>query len=473
MVGPPGRRAAAPARPGHRRGAGRGSARRWRMPVSSDTDCPRRLPRWRRRGRPQHGLPRAGRPHPAGRRGPVVPVGGHARHRPGAAGLRLRPGARRPDRGRRAHARARGPHRRAAVPAARADRTPRLRHGVHARAARGQARGARRRRSVRAPRGHAGRGDDDRRSVLHAVPARHALDPRRHGGRGRHAVRQRSCTPATSRSTRRRSTAGPPTSTASPRRRAGCGVHLLLSDSTNAEEAGYTSSERSVGPVLHRIIEKAPHIVVVACFSSHIHRIQQVVDAARANERVVAFLGRSMLKSVEAARRLGLLHVPDEDIVGIEEVDRLDPSRVVVICTGSQGEPYSALSLMAAREHKWVKLGPDDTVVLSSSSDPGERAGDPPRGRRAVSNGRRRLPRAGRRGARERPRRPGGAPAHAVAGPAALVHPDPRRAPAPAASRAPRRRGRHPERPRDHRARTATSWRSASGSRSSIGSRPG
>ena len=148
-------------------------------------------------------------------------------------------------------------------------------------------------------------------------------------------------------------------------------MHLLLSDSTNAEEAGYTSSERSVGPVLHRIIEKAPHIVVVACFSSHIHRIQQVVDAARANERLVAFLGRSMLKSVEAARRLGLLHVPDEDIVGIEEVDRLDPSRVVVICTGSQGEPYSALSLMAAREHKWVKLGPDDTVVLSSSLIPG------------------------------------------------------------------------------------------------------
>jgi ribonuclease J len=151
----------------------------------------------------------------------------------------------------------------------------------------------------------------------------------------------------------------------------GLGVHLLLSDSTNAEEAGYTSSERSVGPVVHEIIEKAPHIVVVACFSSHIHRIQQVVNAARANERVVAFLGRSMLKSVEAARRLGLLHVPDEDIVGIEEVDRLDPSRVVVICTGSQGEPYSALSLMAAREHKWVKLGPDDTVVLSSSLIPG------------------------------------------------------------------------------------------------------
>jgi ribonuclease J len=151
----------------------------------------------------------------------------------------------------------------------------------------------------------------------------------------------------------------------------GRGVHMLLSDSTNAEEAGFTSSERSVGPVLDRIIEQAPQIVVAACFSSHIHRIQQVVNAARKNERLVAFLGRSMHTSVAAARRLDLLHVPDEDVVLIEEVDRLDPGRVVVICTGSQGEPYSALSLMAAREHKWVKLKEGDTVVLSSSLIPG------------------------------------------------------------------------------------------------------
>jgi ribonuclease J len=151
----------------------------------------------------------------------------------------------------------------------------------------------------------------------------------------------------------------------------GNGVHLLLSDSTNAEEPGYSVSERTVGPVLHRIVEDAPQIVVAACFSSHIHRIQQIVDAARANERVVAFLGRSMLTSVAAARRLGLLHVPDADVVPIDDVERLDPGRVVVICTGSQGEPYSALSLMAAREHKWVRLGEDDTVVLSSSLIPG------------------------------------------------------------------------------------------------------
>jgi ribonuclease J len=152
---------------------------------------------------------------------------------------------------------------------------------------------------------------------------------------------------------------------------AGRGVHLLLSDSTNAEEPGHTASERSVGPVLRQIVEEAPAIVVVACFSSHIHRVQQVVDAALANGRVVAFLGRSMHNSVGAARRLGVLKIDDRDVVDIEEVDALDPGRVVVICTGSQGEPYSALSLMAAREHKWVKLKPDDTVVLSSSLIPG------------------------------------------------------------------------------------------------------
>jgi ribonuclease J len=151
----------------------------------------------------------------------------------------------------------------------------------------------------------------------------------------------------------------------------GTGVHLLLSDSTNAEEPGYSASERSVGPVLQDIVSNAPGLVVAACFSSHIHRIQQIVNAARADERVIAFLGRSIHNSTGAARRLGLLEIPDQDVVDIEEVDSLDPCRVVVICTGSQGEPYSALSLMAQRQHKFVQLGPGDTVVLSSSLIPG------------------------------------------------------------------------------------------------------
>ncbi|MGZ8662410.1 MAG: ribonuclease J, partial [Actinomycetota bacterium] len=151
----------------------------------------------------------------------------------------------------------------------------------------------------------------------------------------------------------------------------GTGVHLLLSDSTNAEEAGYTTSERSVGPVVADIVANAPEIVVAACFSSHIHRVQQIVNAARASERVVAFLGRSMLNSVAAARRLGYLQVDDRDVIDISEVADIDPGRVVVICTGSQGEPFSALSLMAQRQHKWVKLQEGDTVVLSSSLIPG------------------------------------------------------------------------------------------------------
>ena len=148
-------------------------------------------------------------------------------------------------------------------------------------------------------------------------------------------------------------------------------MHLLLSDSTNAEEPGYSASERSVGPVLHDIVAGAPGLVVAACFSSHIHRIQQIVNAARADHRVVAFLGRSIHTSTGAARRLGHLDIPEQDVVDIEEIDGLDPRHVVVICTGSQGEPYSALSLMAQRQHKWVQLGPGDTVVLSSSLIPG------------------------------------------------------------------------------------------------------
>ena len=149
------------------------------------------------------------------------------------------------------------------------------------------------------------------------------------------------------------------------------GVHVFLSDSTNAEDPGMTLSERSVGPVLFDICRDARQLVVVACFASHIHRIQQVADAARRCGRKVAFLGRSMHQSVRASRSLGYLHIEDEDIVPIEDVDGMDPSSVVVCSTGSQGEPLSALSLMAAREHKWVKLRPGDTVVLSSSVIPG------------------------------------------------------------------------------------------------------
>ena len=149
------------------------------------------------------------------------------------------------------------------------------------------------------------------------------------------------------------------------------GVHLFLSDSTNAEDQGNTGSERLVGPVLRDIIRDARRLVVVACFASHIHRIQQVVNAAGVADRKVAFLGRSMHQSVDAAQSLGYLQVPEERIVPIEDVERMDPTEVVVCCTGSQGEPLSALSLMAAREHKWITLEPNDTVIMSSSIIPG------------------------------------------------------------------------------------------------------
>jgi len=149
------------------------------------------------------------------------------------------------------------------------------------------------------------------------------------------------------------------------------GVHVFLSDSTNAEDPGFTASERTVGPVLNAIVRDARRLVVVACFSSHIHRVQQVVNAAAEAGRKIAFLGRSMHQSVNAARDLGYLKVDESMVVLIEDLPQHDRSDLVVCSTGSQGEPLSALSLMAAHEHKWVKLQPGDSVVLSSSVIPG------------------------------------------------------------------------------------------------------
>jgi ribonuclease J len=149
------------------------------------------------------------------------------------------------------------------------------------------------------------------------------------------------------------------------------GVHVLLSDSTGAERAGAVLSERTVGPALREILEGAPRLAVVACFASHIHRIQQITEAARAVGRKVAFLGRSMLNAVEQASALGYFSVPEEDVVDIERLDELHPRKVAVVCTGSQGEPLSALALMAAHEHKYVHLEEGDTVILSSSVIPG------------------------------------------------------------------------------------------------------
>jgi ribonuclease J len=152
----------------------------------------------------------------------------------------------------------------------------------------------------------------------------------------------------------------------------GPGIRLLLSDSTNAEEDGYTESERKVGQVLAGLFAAHPDKrVVMACFASHIHRIQQIADAATANGRVVATLGRSMGKNVALARSMGLLTIPDTSLIDIERIGELDPRRVCVISTGSQGEPMSALALMAASDNKWISVGEGDLVVLSSHAIPG------------------------------------------------------------------------------------------------------
>jgi ribonuclease J len=149
------------------------------------------------------------------------------------------------------------------------------------------------------------------------------------------------------------------------------GVDMLLADSTNAEVPGFIPSEQDVGRVIADVIGKASGRVIVACFASHVHRVQQVLDAAVASERVVAFVGRSMVRNMQIARDLGLLHVPDGVLVDLNEAEQLPSRRVLYISTGSQGEPLSALSRMANCEHPTVRIAPDDTVVLASSLIPG------------------------------------------------------------------------------------------------------
>ena len=150
------------------------------------------------------------------------------------------------------------------------------------------------------------------------------------------------------------------------------GVRLLLSDSTNAEESGFTDSERAVGATLRRLfVSRAGRRILVACFASHIHRIQQVIEAAAATNRKVATLGRSMRKNVDLAERLGILQVPHGILIDIEEVDRLAPGEVCVLSTGSQGEPLSALALLATGENKWLSLRDGDVVVISAHPIPG------------------------------------------------------------------------------------------------------
>ncbi len=150
------------------------------------------------------------------------------------------------------------------------------------------------------------------------------------------------------------------------------GIRLLLADSTNAEEHGHAPSESSVGAVLRSVFaEQKGRRIITASFASHLHRIQQIADAAIANGRVVATLGLSMKKNVRMGRDLGVLNIPDASLIDIDEVDKYQPGQVCIVSTGSQGEPMSALALLARGESKWVKAGESDTVVLSSHAIPG------------------------------------------------------------------------------------------------------
>jgi ribonuclease J len=149
------------------------------------------------------------------------------------------------------------------------------------------------------------------------------------------------------------------------------GIDLLMSDSTNAEVPGFVTSEREIAPVLDELFRAAQRRIIVACFASHVHRVQQILDAAAAHGRRVAFIGRSMVRNMGIARDLGYLRIPPGLMVDLDSVDDLPPEQLVLISTGSQGEPMSALSRMANRDHRQIRIEPADTVVLASSLVPG------------------------------------------------------------------------------------------------------
>ncbi len=150
------------------------------------------------------------------------------------------------------------------------------------------------------------------------------------------------------------------------------GIRVLLADSTNAEEHGHAPSETSVGAVLRQLFaSQRGRRVITASFASHLHRIQQIADAAIAEGRSVVTLGLSIKKNVRLARELGVLRIPESKLLDIEQLDTLPPEQVCIISTGSQGEPMSALALLARGENKWVKVGDHDTVILSSHAIPG------------------------------------------------------------------------------------------------------
>ena len=148
------------------------------------------------------------------------------------------------------------------------------------------------------------------------------------------------------------------------------GIDLFLVDSTNADVPGFTPSERAIGPVLDDVIRRAPRRVIVASFSSHVHRVQQVLDAAHANGRRVALLGRSMVRNMTIAAELGYLKVPENVLVDFKKAKDIPDDKIVYMSTGSQGEPMAVLSRMVNKDHQ-IEVGEGDTVILASSLIPG------------------------------------------------------------------------------------------------------
>ncbi|RNL21773.1 RNase J family beta-CASP ribonuclease [Slackia faecicanis] len=149
------------------------------------------------------------------------------------------------------------------------------------------------------------------------------------------------------------------------------GVDLMMSDSTNAQNPNFTPSEAEVGRTLRRIIENAKGRVIIASFASHIHRLQQIADAAVANGRKVVVTGRSMVQNTDIARRLGYLKIQDVDLIDAYDLKGTPPEKVVIMCTGSQGEPLSALARIANGEHRTIQIDQGDTVIISATPVPG------------------------------------------------------------------------------------------------------
>jgi ribonuclease J len=148
------------------------------------------------------------------------------------------------------------------------------------------------------------------------------------------------------------------------------GVDLFLTDSTNAEVPGFTTAERDLTPAIEEVFRTAPRRIIVSSFASHVHRIQQVLDAAHNHGRKVAFVGRSMVRNMGIARDLGYLKIPKGLVVDLKVLEKLADDKITLICTGSQGEPMAALSRMANRDHM-IRIGQGDTVLLASSLIPG------------------------------------------------------------------------------------------------------